>query len=65
MIAKTKLWYLENFNLFDCLSMEKMKELSQKLKMQNVIKNEIIYFADEPSKSIYLLKVINDLTTLN
>jgi CRP/FNR family cyclic AMP-dependent transcriptional regulator len=56
VLAKTKLWYLENFNLFDCLSHEKMLELSKMLRMQMISKNETIYFADDPSESIFLLK---------
>ncbi len=56
MPGKSKLWYLENFNLFEGLSPEKMKELNKKLSMSNIDKNEIIYFADEPSNSIFLLK---------
>ena len=56
MPGKSKLWYLENFNLFEGLSTEKMMELNKKLSMSNVDKNEIIYFADEPSNSIFLLK---------
>ena len=56
MLAKTKLWYLENFNLFDGLSKEKIMELSKMLHMQHVVKNETIYFAEDPSESIFLLK---------
>lgn len=56
MPAKTKLWYLENFNLFDGLSREKMMELSKMLHMQEVHKNDTIYFAEDPSESIFLLK---------
>ena len=56
MPGRSKLWYLENFNLFEGLSFDKMKELDKKLSMSNMDKNEIIYFADEPSNSIFLLK---------
>lgn len=56
MSGKSKLWYLENFNLFEGLSREKMMELDKKLSMSNIDKNEIIYFADEPSNSLFLLK---------
>lgn len=56
MPGKSKFWYLENFNLFEGLSMEKMMELDKKLSMSNVNKNEIIYFAEDPSNSIFLLK---------
>lgn len=56
MLAKTKLWYLENFNLFEGLSQEKMMELSKMLHMQNINKSKTIYFADDPSESVFLLK---------
>jgi len=56
MPGRSKLWYLENFNLFEGLSPDKIKELGKKLSMSNKDKNEIIYFADEPSNSIFLLK---------
>lgn len=56
MPVKTKIWYLENFNLFEGLSKDKMMELSKKLNMTSAVKNEIIYFAEEPSESIFFLK---------
>ncbi|MBZ0202336.1 MAG: Crp/Fnr family transcriptional regulator [Ignavibacteria bacterium] len=56
MNIRTKLWYLENINLFDGMSKDKMDMLAGKLKMQKIVKNEIIYFASEPSLSIFLLK---------
>lgn len=56
MPGKSKIWYLENFNLFEGLSQNKMMELDKKLHMNSVNKNEIIYFADEPSTSIFFLK---------
>ncbi len=56
MNTRTKLWYLENINLFEGMPKEKMDMLAGKLKMQNFGKNEIIYFASEPSLSIFLLK---------
>tara|TARA_B100000315_G_C14587849_1_gene594097 strand:- start:400 stop:1071 length:672 start_codon:yes stop_codon:yes gene_type:complete len=56
MNEKTKLWYLQNFNLFKKLNDSTMNQLSKKSKMQENKKREIIYFPEEPSKTIYLLK---------
>ena len=56
MNTQTKLWYLENFNLFEGMPKEKMDMLAGKLRMQHVGKNETIYFASEPSNSLFLLK---------
>jgi len=56
MADKSKLWYLENFNLFENLSEDKMMELEKITTMQETPKNEPIYFAQEPSNSIFFLK---------
>lgn len=56
MIEKSKLWYLENFNLFSSLDKEKMMELNKLVKDSTTDKDVPIYFASEPSKTIYFLK---------
>jgi len=56
VLSKSKIWYLENFNLFEGLKPDKMMELDRKMSMNNIKRNQIIYFADEPSNSIFLLK---------
>ncbi len=56
MISKSKLWFLENFNLFEGLSESEMKELEKITSMNETTKNEPIYFAQEPSNSIFFLK---------
>ncbi|HQV56225.1 MAG: Crp/Fnr family transcriptional regulator [Chitinophagaceae bacterium] len=56
MSDKTKLWYLENFNLLSSLQMKEMEELSKMTTMRSCIKNQIIYFTDDPSDKIYFLK---------
>jgi len=56
MADKSKLWYLENFNLFEGLPMAKMQELSSITTMTETSKNEPIYFAQEASDSIFFLK---------
>jgi CRP-like cAMP-binding protein len=56
MPEKTKLWYLENFNLFSNLDEQKMMELNDMITDRETKANEPIYFAEEPSKNIYFLK---------
>lgn len=56
MAEKTKLWYLENFNLFNNLNEDKMIELNKLVRDSTTDKNIPIYFASEPSKTIYFLK---------
>lgn len=56
MADKSKLWFLENFNLFEGLSKEKMEELNKITSMTETSKNEPIYFAQEASNSIFFLK---------
>ncbi|MBT3496929.1 MAG: Crp/Fnr family transcriptional regulator [Candidatus Marinimicrobia bacterium] len=56
MSEKTKIWYLQNFNLFqgiDTTSMERMNKMSR---MKESKKKDIIYFPDESSNNIYFLK---------
>ena len=56
MAEKSKLWYLENFNLFDSLKEESLMELNKISSMSEINKQQPIYFANEPSKSIFFLK---------
>jgi CRP-like cAMP-binding protein len=56
MADKSKLWNLENFNLFEGLSENKLMELEKITTMQETDKNHPIYFAQEPSNSIFFLK---------
>ncbi|MFQ6607407.1 MAG: Crp/Fnr family transcriptional regulator [Fidelibacterota bacterium] len=56
MGKQTKLWYLQNFNLFTSLKEKSMEEMSKMTSMRTSSKKEIIYFPDEPSNTIYFLK---------
>ena len=56
MAEQSKLWYLENFNLFELMKESEMMELDAMTSMQEVKKSQPIYFADDPSKSIFFLK---------
>ena len=52
----TKFWFLENFNIFKDLAKESMEELERITSMQDIRKNQPIYFPKEPSNSIFFLK---------
>ncbi len=56
MAEKSKLWYLENFNLFQGLNKESMEKLNKITSMKEFPKNQPIYFANEPSDAIFFLK---------
>lgn len=56
MSDKSKLWYLENFNLFKSLSKEKLDALNIITHMKEIPKSEPIYFAKAVSNAIFLLK---------
>lgn len=56
MGEKSKLWHLANFNIFEDLSKEKMENLVDVTYIHNYSKNQPIYFAEEPSNSIFFLK---------
>jgi len=56
MAEKTKLWYLQNFNVFEGISSNMMMELEKNTSMQSNSKKEIIYFPEERSNTIYFLK---------
>jgi CRP/FNR family cyclic AMP-dependent transcriptional regulator len=56
MADKSKLWYLENFNLFKGLDKDSMMDLQKIVVDREVPKSEPIYFAHDPSNSIFMLK---------
>ena len=56
MAEQSKLCYLENFNLFELMKESEMMELDAMTSMQEVKKSQPIYFAEDPSKSIFFLK---------
>ncbi len=53
---KTQLWYFENFNLMKALPMKELIKLNTNSKMREVPKKQIIYFPEESSNSVYLIK---------
>lgn len=56
MEDKSKLWYLENFNLFKGLHIKEMMFVQKNTVMKTKDKNEYIYFPEDPSTTIYFLK---------
>ena len=56
MAEKTKLWYLQNFNLFKEVDEQTLMEMAVKSHMSLSKKKEVIYFPEEPSDTIYFLK---------
>ncbi len=56
MAEKTKIWYLQNFNLIQGMDESSMEMMDQKSKMKKSSKHEIIYFPEERSDNIYMLK---------
>jgi len=56
MAEKTKIWYLQNFNLLAGMDESSMEMMDQKSTMKNSSKREIIYFPEERSDNIYMLK---------
>jgi CRP/FNR family transcriptional regulator, cyclic AMP receptor protein len=56
MADRSKLWYLENFNLLQGLKKEEMDYLNRITVMKEYPQEQPIYFAKEPSNSIFFLK---------
>lgn len=54
--AETKLWYLEQVNILKGLTMEEMQRVAERTRMSGAIKDQQIFFADQPSNAIYFLK---------
>lgn len=53
---KTKLWYFENFNLMKALPLRELIRLNTSTKMTKAPKKQVIYFPQETSNSVYLIK---------
>ncbi len=56
MAERTKLWYFQNFNLFKEVEDRTLIQLAMLSQMSYSTKKEVVYFPDEPSNTIYLLK---------
>ncbi len=55
-MAKNKIWYFENFNLFEGFSEQQLMKMARMAMMKGVKKNEFIYIPNELSNKIFLLK---------
>ena len=53
---KEKLWYLKSADLFSELSFDSLKELDRLSAMKSVPKRTTLYFPNQPSDSLFLLK---------
>jgi CRP-like cAMP-binding protein len=54
--TESKLWYLEQINIFRDLSDEDLNRIDRVTTMRSPVKDSYIYFPDEPSKVVFLLK---------
>ena len=56
MLFRSKLWYLENFNLRQILTLEERKKLAGTAVMEHVARKQVLYFSSDASESVYILK---------
>ncbi len=54
--TESKLWHLERINLFKDLSPDDLEDIDRVASMKTMVKDAFIYFPEEPSKIIFLLK---------
>ena len=54
--AESKLWHLERINLFKDLESDELEEVDKVSTMRTMPKEKYIYFPEEPSKVVFLLK---------
>ncbi len=55
-MQKSKIWFLENFSMFQILSPEEMQELDSLTVMREVPEKQVIYLSDDEAKHLYILK---------
>jgi CRP/FNR family cyclic AMP-dependent transcriptional regulator len=55
-MAESKLWYFEQFDIFDELNEEQLEQLGALAHLHQCYRKEIIYFEDTHSDTIYLCK---------
>jgi len=53
---ESKLWYLEKMNIFSNLTEEELQQVDRVSKMSSIEKGKFIYFPNDPSKVVFLLK---------
>ncbi|MFD2515806.1 Crp/Fnr family transcriptional regulator [Pontibacter locisalis] len=55
-MAQTKLWHLENFSMLHILTKQEMQALDKMAVMRNAPRNQVIYFPEDTSDTVFLLK---------
>ncbi len=55
-MAQTKLWHLENFSMLHILTKDEMQALDRMAVMRNAPRNQVIYFPEDTSDTVFLLK---------
>jgi len=55
-MAKSKIWYFENFNFFDGFTPEQLMEMAKNSTMKTIKKGEFVYIPNELSNKVFLLK---------
>ncbi len=56
MESETKIWYLENFSMLSVLKKEELQKMEEIARMEEAPRNQIIYYPDNRSNTIFLLK---------
>ena len=56
MASESRLWYLDNFNLYNEVCRDAPEHMENKIILKNTGKNQFIYFPEEPSTTIYFIK---------
>ena len=56
MEVRSKLWYLNNFNLRSILTLEERRRIAGTAVMEHIPKNGVLYFSSEASHCVYILK---------
>ena len=51
-----KLWYFNEFNILDSLSMEEKMQISKMVSDKEVIKKDVLYFSDDSADKVFFLK---------
>lgn len=55
-MQKSKIWFLENFSMFQMLSPKEMQEMDGHTVMHEVPEKQVIYLSDDEANHVYILK---------
>ena len=56
-VSESKLWYLEQINIFRDLDEKDLDRIDKMTNMRTMEKGKYIYIPDDPSKVVFLLKM--------